>query len=154
MTTKKPKTPRKLTTLEAANIGRQMGVRGLCIYRDDVDRDLWQVVTPGRVESHEPMDEKSWRAFITASGWIERPVRYDAGDGRKVTVPGNDEQDLFDAIREQLSPHAVAAIASCLQTNRTNNTEVDREVHWFAEELYKLLGGYEQQSRLAEELGL
>jgi hypothetical protein len=77
-------------------------------------------------------------------------------DGKKVrvTVPENDEQQIFDAIREQLSPHAVAAIASCLQINRTNNPEVDRQVHWFAEELCKLLGGHEQQSRLAEELGL
>ena len=77
-------------------------------------------------------------------------------NGRKVrvTVPENDEQDLFDAIREQLSPHAVAAIASCLQINRTNNPDVDRQVRWFHDQLCQLLGGYEQQSRLAEELGL
>lgn len=146
--------PRTLTTLEAANIGRQMGVRGLYIYRDDVDRRLWKVVTPGRVETHEPMDENSWSAFIASSGWIDQPVRYDAGKGRKVTVPGNDEQDLFDAVREQLSPHAIAAIASCLQTSRTNNPDVDRQVGWFQEQLCQLVGGYEQQSRLAEELGL
>ena len=79
---------------------------------------------------------------------------YDAGNGRKVTVPENDEQDLFLAIREQLSPHAVAAIISCLRINRTNNKDVDRQVHWFAEQLVVLLGGYEQQTRLAEELGL
>ena len=124
-----------LTTLEAANIGRAMGVWGLCIYRDDLDRDLWHVVTPGRDEVHEPMDEKTWREFIAASGWIVRPAKYDAGNGRKVTVPANDEQDLFDAIREQISPHAVAAIVSCLRINRTNNTDVDRQVHWFAEQL-------------------
>ena len=53
-----------LTTLEAADIGRKMGVRGLIIHRDPADRSLWQVVTPGRVETHEPMDEKSWREFI------------------------------------------------------------------------------------------
>ena len=86
-----------------------------------------------------------------------KPKTYEATrDGRKVrvTVPENDEQELFDAIREQLSPHAVAAIASCLRINRTNNADVDHQVHWFAEELCTLLGGYEQQSRLAEELGL
>ena len=82
------------------------------------------------------------------------PRRYDAGKGRKVTGPGNDEADLFDAIREQLSPHAVAAIASCLQTSRTNNPDVDRQVDWFAEQLRELVGGDEQQTRLAEELGL
>ena len=144
-----------LTTLEAADIGRKMGVRGLCIYRDDIDRALWQVVTPGRVEAHEPMDEKTWRAFITASGWITRPARYaTTPGGPKVTVPANDSQDLFDAIREQLSPHAVAAIASYLQTNRTSDPAVDREVDWFRDQLCELLGGGEAQSRLAEELGL
>jgi hypothetical protein len=88
----------------------------------------------------------------------KKPKTYEItrSDGKKVrvTVPENDEQQIFDAIREQLSPHAVAAIASCLQINRTNNSEVDRQVHWFAEELCKMLGGHEQQSRLAEELGL
>jgi hypothetical protein len=133
-----------LTTLEAADIGRKMGVRGLCIYRDDIDRTLWQVVTPGRVEAHEPMDEKSWREFIAASGWIEGPS----------PVPENDESELFDAIREQLSPHAVASIVAYLQPARTNNQDVDRQVAWFAEELVKLLGGHEQQAQLAEELGL
>jgi len=83
-----------------------------------------------------------------------RPTTYDAGNGRKVTVPENDEQDLFDAVREQLSPHAVAAIASCLQINRTNNPQVDQQVRWFHDQLCQLVGGYEQQSRLAEELGL
>ena len=58
------------------------------------------------------------------------------------------------SLRENLSPHAVAAIVSCLRINRTNNNDVDTQVHWFAEELCKLLGGYAQQSRLAEELGL
>jgi spore coat polysaccharide biosynthesis protein SpsF (cytidylyltransferase family) len=87
----------------------------------------------------------------------KRPDTYEADiNGKKVrvTVPENDESELFDAVREQLSPEAVASIISHLQGARTNNQDVDRQVHWFAEELAKLLGGYEQQSRLAEELGL
>lgn len=82
---------------------------------------------------------------------------YDAeinGKKIRVTVPENDEQDLFDAVREQLSPEAVASIVSHLQGARTNNQDVDRQVHWFTEELCKLLGGYEHQAQLAEELGL
>ena len=82
---------------------------------------------------------------------------YDAevnGKKIRVTVPENDEQDLFDAVREQLSPEAVASIVSHLQGARTNNQDVDRQVRWFADELVKLLGGYEHQARLAEELGL
>ena len=77
--------------------------------------------------------------------------------GRKVrvTVPeAIDEQVLFDALRDNLSPHAVAAIVAFLQPVRTNNSDVDRQVHWFAGELIKLVGGNEQQNRLAEELGL
>jgi len=86
-----------------------------------------------------------------------RPDTYEAEvNGRKVrvTVPENDESELFEAVREQLSPEAVAAIASCLQINRTNNPEVDRQVRWFHDQLCQLLGGYEHQARLAEELGL
>jgi hypothetical protein len=132
-----------------------MGVRGLCIYRDETDRDLWRVVTPGRNEVHEPMDEKTWRKFIAASGWIAKPET-NRRDGRKVriTVPENDESELFDAVREQLSPHAVASIVAFLQPAQTNNPDVDRQVRWFAQELTKLVGGHERQSRLAEELGL
>ena len=72
----------------------------------------------------------------------------------KVLVPGNDEQELFDAVREQLSPEAVASIVSHLQGASTNNPDVDRQVRWFTDELVKLLGGYEQHARLMEELGL
>ena len=88
----------------------------------------------------------------------KRPETYEAkinGKTVRVTVPeAIDEAVLFDALRDNLSPQAIAAIISCLQINRTTNIDVDRQVHWFSEELIKLLGGYEQQNRLAEELGL
>ena len=86
-----------------------------------------------------------------------RPETYEAevkGKKVRVTVPENDESELFAAIREQISPHAVAAIAACLQANRTNNPDVDRQVRWFHDQLCEMLGGDEHQSRLAEELGL
>ena len=87
----------------------------------------------------------------------KRPDTYEAqikGKKVRVTVPENDESELFEAVREQLSPEAVASIISHLQGARTNNRDVDRQVHWFADELAKLLGGYEHQAHLAEELGL
>jgi hypothetical protein len=68
-----------------------------------------------------------------------------------------DAKDLLDAIREQLSPHAVAAIAWRLKFNNssfTNNDDVDRQVRWFTEQLTALLGGEDQRDRLAKELGL
>lgn len=70
-----------------------------------------------------------------------------------VTVPENDEGELFDAIREQISPHAVAAIVAYLQPAHTNNPEVDRQVGWFAEQLMQMLG-VEQFNKLIEEIGL
>ena len=87
----------------------------------------------------------------------KHPDTYEAeinGKKVRVTVPENDESELFEAVREQISPEAVASIVSHLQGARTNNQDVDRQVRWFADELVKLLGGYEQQAQLAEELGL
>lgn len=81
------------------------------------------------------------------------PITRSDGKVVRVTVPENDEGELFDAIREQLSPHAVAAIVAYLQPARTNNPEVDRQVAWFAEQLMQMLG-VEQFNKLIEELGL
>lgn len=64
------------------------------------------------------------------------------------------EELLIDALRGALSPEAVAAIASWLQPACTNDKNVDREVRWFCEQLAHALGGWDQQNRLAEELGL
>jgi hypothetical protein len=72
----------------------------------------------------------------------------------RVTVPENDESGLFAAIREHVSPHAVAAIVSYLQPVSTKSGAVNKEIEWFSGQLVELLGGYEQQTRLAEELGL
>ena len=146
------------------------------LFRSPIDATLWQVEGDGWTETHEPMGRAAFARLLAdkclshdgsgcgegsrAKAQVEREKikTYAAKlpDSRTVrcTVPENDENDLFDAIREQLSPEAVAAIASCLQINRTNNPEVDRQVRWFHDQLCQLLGGYEQQARLAEELGL
>ena len=87
----------------------------------------------------------------------KHPDTYEAeinGKKVRVTIPENDETELFEAVREQLSPEAVASIICHLQGARTNNQNVDRQVRWFSDELAKLLGGYEHQAHLAEELGL
>lgn len=87
----------------------------------------------------------------------KHPDTYEAtinGNKVRVTVPENDESELFDAIREQLSPEAVASIVAYLQPAHTNNQDVDRQVRWFAAELTKLVGGNEHLTTLMEELGL
>ena len=84
---------------------------------------------------------------------------YDAeirGKKRRVTVPEDPkpEELLTDALRENLSPHAVAAIAAYLQPVRTMDPEVVRQVRWFAELLTEVVGGEDELNRLCEEVGL
>ncbi|MFO8012584.1 MAG: hypothetical protein R6X20_04670, partial [Phycisphaerae bacterium] len=67
---------------------------------------------------------------------------------------GIDEQDLFDALKDNLSPQAVAAIVAYLQPARTSNPEVDRQLRWLADRLTGLVGGPEQLGRLCDGLGL
>jgi len=89
----------------------------------------------------------------------KRPRTYeaDAGDRKvRVTVPEapKPEDVLVDAMRDNLSPKAVATIVAFLQPVQTNDHDVDEQVRWFAERLVEALGGYEAQNRLAEEVGL
>ena len=91
--------------------------------------------------------------FHTVAVWAAKSALQAAYDaGRADASPGS--ASLVDALRDNLSPEAVAAIASWLQPARTNDENVDREVRWFAEQLAQALGGWDQQNRLAEELGL
>ena len=84
---------------------------------------------------------------------------YDAevcGKKRRVTVPEDPKPEdmLTDALRENLSPHAVAAIAAYLQPVGTTDPQVDRQVRWFAEMLTRAVGGDDELNRLCEEVGL
>ena len=66
----------------------------------------------------------------------------------------SDDEGLMQALRDALSPDAVAAIAACLASARTSDPNVDREVEWFRGQLVAMLGGPAEQARLATELGL
>jgi len=89
----------------------------------------------------------------------ERPktpaVEHDGKKGR-VTVPPTPApaEILIDAIKDNLSPEAVAAIAAWLQPARCGQEQVDRQVRWFAEQLVEALGGDDAFNRACEELGL
>ena len=100
-----------------------------------------------------------------------RPETYEAtyhGKKVRVTVPerhesvaysGDAAEALRDVLRDNLSPHAVAAIAAFLQparpsAGRTGNTSVDRELRWFADQLVELLGGADAFNLLCNEVGL
>ena len=61
---------------------------------------------------------------------------------------------MQEAIRDALSPDAVALAASYLLTARCDDEEVDLEVRWFAEQLIDLLGGDEAFSKTCKGIGL
>jgi hypothetical protein len=61
---------------------------------------------------------------------------------------------LREALRDAISPHAIAAVVSCLRGHRTDNRNVDSEIRRLAEALGRRLGGQEPYSRPAEEPGL
>jgi len=88
-----------------------------------------------------------------------KPKTYEAKiDGRKtrVTVPSDPdpEEILVDAIRDTLSPQAVAVIAAFLQPARTANNDVDKQIRWFADTLVKAVGGQDTMNGLYDEVGL
>ena len=61
---------------------------------------------------------------------------------------------MQQAIRDALSPEAVALAASELLLARCDNEDVDLEVRWLAEQLIDLLGGDEAFSQTCKGIGL
>ena len=107
------------------------------------DPRLWRVEGNGWVEAHEPMGRLAWQTFLA-----------EKVDAEADEPAGIDEQDLFDALKDNLSPRAVAAIVAYLLPAKTKDKAVNHELEWFASRLTELVGGPEQQGRLAEEVGL
>ena len=70
--------------------------------------------------------------------------------------PTQNDDTLFDAMEDNLSPEAVAAIAAYLVARPTAapNASVNKELNWFTDRLVELVGGDEAFNRLCEELGL
>ena len=66
----------------------------------------------------------------------------------------DDDERLAEALRDALSPEAVAAIAACLRCARTDDASVDRQVEWFRGQLVAMLGGRDEHARLAAGSGL
>lgn len=74
----------------------------------------------------------------------------------RVTIPEDPtpEEVLRDALRANLSPAAVAAIAAYLQPAHTKDASVNRQLAWFQDLLVEALGGDEAFNRIADEVGL
>jgi len=87
----------------------------------------------------------------------KRPQTYETTfQGRKVrvTVPeAIDEGDLLTALKDNLSPQAITAIAAYLGSAVTKNEEVNRQVCWFRDQLIELVGGLDRYNQLSDELG-
>ena len=88
---------------------------------------------------------------------LSRPPTYEAEfRGRKipVTVPDDPRGNpLEDALRDNLSPQALAAVAAHLFAANTRQPTVNRELRTFAEFLVNMVGKNEY-SRLLEQVGL
>ena len=91
----------------------------------------------------------------------KRPKTYETtlnGKKTRVTIPDNprDDETLFEALKDNLSPEAVAAIAAYLVARPAEapNKAVNRELNWFTDQLVALVGGDDAFNRLCENMGL
>lgn len=85
----------------------------------------------------------------TNNGFIDHSAAYAAQH-----EAWEDSNVMWEALRRCLSPEAVATIAFHLRGATGPLEQANHEVTWFTEQLVEMLGGNEQYSRLAEELGL
>ena len=77
-----------------------------------------------------------------------------SGGSTRQARPANNVEPLLAALRDHLSPGAVALLASCLGVARANDPNVEREVFWLRDTLIENLLGGEEYCRLLDELGL
>jgi hypothetical protein len=121
----------------------------------DVDPTLWQVQGNGWVEVHEPMGRLAWQTFLAEKVDAEADAPMPtSGRHEMVAYSGEQAAVLRDVLSDALSPQAVAALVACLQRAKTKDKAVNHELRWFASRLTELVGGPEQQGRLADEVGL
>lgn len=118
--------------------------------------------TAERIASH-PMYSASDLKYLRNKGYTDAEVLAfwdrDHGMGHKpvehrLTYAGTAPEVLRDVLKDNLSPEAVAAVVSYLQPVSTRSSAVNKEIEWFSGQLVELLGGHQQQTRLANELGL
>ncbi len=62
-------------------------------------------------------------------------------------------KQLSEALRNNLSPHAIALIHAQLHFLNCDSEAVS-EVYWFARQLVGMVGGYDAMNKLYEEVGI
>jgi len=150
-----PKLRRRIRTLRSQADAGDVHSDLAGVYRKDAD-DLEAVTGACR--------DRDWAYARTLADRLDTAVRDELGRWLYETIcaladaprepEGIDEQDLMDALQDNLSPQAVAAVVAYLQPAKTDNAEVNRQLRWLAERLTELVGGPEQLARLTDELGL
>ncbi len=126
----------KELTIDQAN---RIAAGRVTVSVDPVDAELWRIEDADAVEAHEPMTQAAWRRFLTEWGGMGGVPVADA---------------LADALRETLSPHAIAGIVAYLQPARTNDPDANRQIDWFRQKLVETVGGKKELNRLCDEVGL
>ncbi len=150
-----PKLRRRIRTLRSQADAWDLHADLAGVYRKDAD-DLEAVAGTCR--------QRDWAHARTFADRLDTAVRDELGRWLYETIcaladaprepRGIDEQVLFDALQDNLSPQAVAAVVAYLQPAKTDNTEVNRQLRWLAERLTELVGGSDELARLTDELGL
>lgn len=64
------------------------------------------------------------------------------------------EEVMVDAIRECLSPEAIATIIAYLQPVNVDDAKAQRQVEMFSDRLTEAVGGSDRFNRLMERVGL
>jgi len=147
-------------TYEAEHAGRKVRVTVPERQEDDAPG------TPERIANH-PMFSPSDLAYFRRKGYSDDEIlafwdRDHAAGQKPVCVrrtgrPVRHDKSvssLTDALRENLSPQTVAAMVAHLESVRTNDEAINRQVRWFADTLVEVVGGPEQLNRLYDELGI
>ena len=87
-------------------------------------------------------DQIAWTSIVTDPRY-HGDADPDDTDEPTPSEPRERADDLENAIRENLSPDAIALIASALQTARCNDPDVEKQVAWFRDFLAEtVLGGF------------
>ena len=114
-----------------------------------------------RIASH-PMYSPSDLKYLRAKGYSDEEILafWDRDHGRgcepvehRFTYTGLPGEVVQRVMRDNLSPHAIATIATRLNGMAlTASGAVNREVAWFIAQLTELVGGPEAAGRLSDEI--
>ncbi len=112
---------------------------------------------PPELAKH-PLYSTSDLRYFRSKGYSDEEIlafwSRDAAMGKGAVQHKYEATDLRNAIREEMSPQTVAAIIAHLQAAHAKNPEVNREMHWFKDQLIELLGGGEHLGVLMDEAGV